>query len=56
MIVVNKSDLARSWTARELGAEPAIEVSALTGDGLDAVRAALVHALPEPSRCATGHW
>jgi len=41
VIVASKSDLAAAWDA---AAEGALEVSSLTDDGIDALRAALAHA------------
>lgn len=43
VIVANKSDLAAAWTA-DVGALDAVAVSALTGDGIDDLRTALVDA------------
>jgi GTP-binding protein HflX len=50
MVVVNKADITDSMTlARLLRAEPhAYVVSARTGEGLDALRDAIEHALPHP--------
>ncbi|HET7216467.1 MAG TPA: GTPase, partial [Vicinamibacterales bacterium] len=44
VIVANKSDLAPAWTADESTGLDAIAVSALTGAGIDDLRAALVDA------------
>jgi tRNA modification GTPase len=45
VIVVNKSDLAAAWPITALGGEAVVAASALTGAGLDSVRAAVVQAL-----------
>jgi tRNA modification GTPase len=52
VIVVNKLDLTAAWPTTALGGETAISASALTGAGLDSVRAAVVQALTgaEPLR------
>jgi tRNA modification GTPase len=42
VVVANKSDLPTAWSAEQEG--DAIDASALTGDGLDAVRRAIVRA------------
>lgn len=47
VVVANKSDLPSAWTAGEPDRPGAIDVSALTGAGIDALRAALVAAAVE---------
>ena len=49
VIVANKSDLPAAWSADD--ERGAIAASALTGDGLDAVRRAIVDAASRPSAC-----
>jgi tRNA modification GTPase len=44
IVVGSKNDLRRAWTDADAGAQ-AVRVSALTGEGLDALRAAIVSAL-----------
>jgi tRNA modification GTPase len=44
VIVANKSDLARAWNVDEMGVG-ALSVSALTGEGIDALRRALLAAM-----------
>lgn len=44
LVIVNKIDLPRAWDADQLG-PGALTVSAATGDGLDALRAAMVRAV-----------
>jgi tRNA modification GTPase len=47
LVVVTKSDLPRAWTRGDLGrdAASAIDVSVVTGEGLDDVRHAIVQSL-----------
>lgn len=47
VVVANKCDLPSAWTAGEIDSPGAIDVSALTGTGIDALRAALVAAAAE---------
>ena len=44
MVAANKSDLPSLWTARDAGDRDVVEVSAVTGAGIDALRSALVEA------------
>ena len=51
VVVANKSDLARAWDADALGGTATVVASALTGHGVDRLRAALVEAAAgEPLR------
>jgi tRNA modification GTPase len=49
VVIANKIDLPRSWNADALAAAP-IEVSATTGEGINAVRRAMVSALSGTER------
>lgn len=49
LVVANKSDLAPSWTASDLGV-PVLQVSAKTGEGLDELRRSIVAALSRTER------
>lgn len=45
LVVINKSDLGARWNAADAGTSDEVKTSALTGEGLPSLRAALVRAL-----------
>ncbi len=48
VVIANKSDLPSAWSDHDLGC-PVVKVSAITGDGVDALRRALLAALHAPA-------